>query len=106
MKNVGPELRSFLINGFGYVAGAIVGYLVIYLFGQLGLAGWLFGLVDEQQTFLQILAIPLIVWFMLMLGGAITGGIGGWILANSIGTERRERITAGSSIAFAATTFD
>ena len=60
-----PGKGRILINGLGYVAGAVVGYLFIYLFGRLGLASWLFGLVDEQQTFLQILAIPLIAWFLL-----------------------------------------
>lgn len=104
MKNIGPELRSFLINGFGYVAGAIVGYLYIYLIGRLGLTSWLFNLVGEEQTFLQLLAVPLIAWFMLTLGGAITGGIGGWILASSIKTERRGKLIAGSSVAFAGST--
>jgi hypothetical protein len=68
------------------------------------LANWLFNLVGEEQTFLQLLAVPLIAWFMLALGGAITGGIGGWVLANSIGTERRGKMTAGSSVAFAGST--
>ena len=41
---------------------------------------------------------------MLALGGAITGGIGGWVSASSIGTERRGKLITGSSIAFAAST--
>ncbi len=104
METQNQSTRSFLITGLGYVAGAVVGYLAIYLFGQFGLATWLFNLVGEEQTFLKLLAIPLIAWFMLALGGAITGGIGGWVLANSIGTERRGKMTAGSSVAFAGST--
>lgn len=104
MENLQPRTRSFLVNGLGYVAGAVVGYLAIYLFRQLGITTWLFSLVDNEQTFLQLFAVPLIVWFMLALGGAITGGIGGWVLSSSIGTERRGKLTAGSSIAFAAST--
>ena len=45
MENLKPNTRSFLVNGLGYVAGAVVGYLAIYLFGQFGLATWLFNLV-------------------------------------------------------------
>jgi phosphatidylserine/phosphatidylglycerophosphate/cardiolipin synthase-like enzyme len=104
MENQNTNTRSFLINGLGYLAGAVVGFLFIYLFGALGLAGWLFSLVDEEQTFLQILAVPLIALFVLALGGAITGVIGGWVAANSIGTERKGKLAAGSGVAFAATT--
>jgi hypothetical protein len=104
MENQNSNLRSFLINGVGYVAGAVVGFLFIYLAGRLGLANWLFSLVEEGQTFLQLLAVPFIAWFLLALGGAITGVIGGWVLANSIGTERKGKLTAGSGVAFAATT--
>jgi hypothetical protein len=104
MENQKLYTRTFLITGLGYVAGAIVGYLAIYLFGRLGLSTWLFNLVDEEQTFLQLLAVPFIAWFLLALGGAITGVIGGWIAANSIGTERKGKLTAGSGVAFAATT--
>jgi hypothetical protein len=104
MDNLKPNTRSFLINGLGYMAGAVVGYLAIYLFGRLGLTNWLFNLVGEEQMFLQLLAIPLIAWFMLALGGAITGVIGGWVLASSIGTERRGKLIAGSGVAFAGST--
>jgi hypothetical protein len=104
MENENTKSRSFLINGLGYAAGAVVGFLFIYLAGRLGLAKWLFSLVDEGQTFLQVLAVPFIAWFLLALGGAITGVIGGWVLANSIGTERKGKLTAGSGVAFAATT--
>jgi phosphatidylserine/phosphatidylglycerophosphate/cardiolipin synthase-like enzyme len=104
MENMNSNTRSFLINGLGYAAGAVVGYLFIYLFGRLGLANWLFNMVEEGQTFLQILAIPLIAWFMLALGGAITGATGGWVLANSIGTDRKGKLAAGSGVAFAGST--
>ena len=87
MEKQNLNSRNFMLNGLGYVAGAVVGYLFIYLFGRLGLSDWLFDLVDEEQLFLKILAIPLIAWFMLALGGGITGVIGGWVLARSIGTE-------------------
>ena len=104
MENLQPRTRTFLVNGLGYVAGAVVGYLAIYLLGQFGLVDFLFNLVEEGQTFLQLLAIPLIAWFMLALGGMITGGIGGWILSSSIGTENRGKIIGGSSVAFAGST--
>jgi hypothetical protein len=99
-----PGLYNFLIGALGYLGGAVVGYLFIYLAGRLGLVNWLFSLVGEEQTFLQLLAVPLIAWFMLALGGGITGAIGGWVLANSIGTERRGKLSAGSGVAFAAST--
>ena len=104
MEKLNSNSRNFLINGLGYVAGAVVGYLFIYLIGRLGFVTWLFSLVGEEQTFLQLLAVPLIAWLMLALGGGIAGGIGGWVLANSIGTERKGKLVAGSSVAFAATT--
>jgi phosphatidylserine/phosphatidylglycerophosphate/cardiolipin synthase-like enzyme len=104
MENQNSNSGSFLVNGIGYVAGAVVGFLSIYLFSRLGLTTWLFNLVEEGQTFLQILAIPIIAWLMLALGGALTGLIGGWVLANSMGTERKGKLAAGSSVAFAGST--
>ena len=104
MENLKPRTRSFLINGLGYAAGAVVGYLAIYLLGRFGLTTWLFSLVGEEQTFLRLLAIPLIAWLMLALGGAITGVIGGWVLASSMGTEHRGKLIAGSAVAFAGST--
>ena len=61
MENLKPGARAFLLNGLGYVAGAVVGYLAIYLFGQFGLASWLFNLVGED---FQLGLIPTIQQLM------------------------------------------
>ena len=103
-EKLNPGLYNFLVGAFGYLGGAVAGFLFIYLAGRLGLTTWLFNLVGEEQTFLQLLAVPLIAGFTLALGGGITGAIGGWVLANSIGTERRGKLSAGSGVAFAAST--
>jgi hypothetical protein len=103
-EKLNPNLYNFLIGGLGYLGGAVAGFLFIYLFGRLGLTAWLFNLIDREQTFLQILAVPLIAGFMLALGGGITGAIGGWVLAKGIATERKGKLSAGSGVAFAAST--
>ena len=101
-EKLNPDLYSFLRGALGYLGGAVAGFLFIYLADKLGLTGWLFDSIDETQTFLQILALPLIAGFVLALGGGILGGIGGWVLASNISTSRRLRLAMGSGVAFAA----
>jgi hypothetical protein len=103
MRNLNPNIRDFLNGALGYTAGAVVGFLFIILASQLGLVRWLFNLIDENQSLVQILAIPVIAGFVLALGGAFLGGVGGWVLAAIMGTTRRLRLAVGSGIAFAVT---
>ena len=103
MRNLNPNIRDFLNGALGYTAGAVVGFLFIILASRLGLVSWIFNLIDENQSLVQILAIPVIAGLMLALGGAFLGGVGGWVLATIMGTTRRVRLAIGSGIAFAVT---
>ena len=104
MKIKNTNLGNFLTGGTGYTLGALAGVLFIYLVSKLGLPGWLFRLIDQNQTFLQLLGVLLIVGLLLALGGALIGGIGGWSLARLMDTSHRSRLIASSAIAFAIST--
>ena len=104
MKIKNTHLRNFLTGGAGYTLGAAAGVLVIYLASKLGLARWLFSLIDQNQSLLQLLGVLLIVGLLLALGGAVIGGIGGWSLARIMNTTHRSRLMASSAIAFAIST--
>ena len=101
MHKNNPNLRNFLIGAAGYTIGVLAGLLFIWLVARLGLVRWLFNFVDENQILVQILAIPVIAGFMLALGGAISGGIGGWALAVILNAPKRVRLVVGSAISFA-----
>jgi len=103
--------KKFLISGLGYMAGALFGFLFIVLVSWMGLAGWLFSLINQNQSLIQILGITLIAGILLALGGAITGGIGGWTLLRVLNFPKRTQTNtgrtqtiAGSAIAFAVST--
>ncbi len=104
MKIKNTNLLNFLIGGAGYTLGALAGVLVIYLVSKLGVVRELFSLIDQNQSFLQLLGVLLIVGFLLALGGATIGGMGGWFLARIMNTTHRSRLIASSAIAFAIST--
>ena len=58
MDNLQPDLRNFLTGAIGYLVGVLAGGLFIFLASLLGLVGALFDLIDENQVFVQILALP------------------------------------------------
>lgn len=101
MQKNNLNLRNFLTGAAGYTIGLLAGLLFIWLVARLGLVRWLFNFVDENQILVQILAIPVIAGFMLALGGAISGGIGGWALAVILQSPNRVRLVVGSAISFA-----
>ncbi|GAG97327.1 unnamed protein product, partial [marine sediment metagenome] len=103
LENNKPDLRNFLNGGLGYLAGALAGFLFIFLVDRLGLLDLVFNLIDANQALVQVLAIPVLVGFLLVLGGFIMGGVGGWMLAKILGTPFRLRLAAGSGIAFSLT---
>lgn len=101
MKSQNPDFRNFLTGGLGYSLGALAGVLFIFLSSKLGFAGWLFGLIDQNQTFLQLLGTLLIAGFLLTLGGALMGGIGGWAMTRIVKTPQRAQLIVGSAVAYA-----
>ncbi len=104
MKIKNTNLQNFLTGGIGYTLGAVAAVLFVYLVSKLGLAGWLFSLIDQNQVLLQLLGTLLIVGLLLTLGGALIGGLGGWSLARLMDTSHRSRLIASSAIAFAIST--
>lgn len=104
MKIKNTNLRNFLTGGAGYAFGALAGVLFIYLVSRLGLARWLFDLIDQNQSLLQLLGVLLIVGLLLALGGAVIGGIGGWSLARIMNTTHRSRLIVSSAVAFGIST--
>jgi len=103
MSRLHPDLRNILTGALGYLTGAAAGFLFIFIASKLGLVRWLFGLIDENQTLVQILAIPVFAGLMLALGGAVLGGVGGWGLGTILGISRKRRQVIGSGVAFAIT---
>lgn len=97
------DLRNFLKGALGYLTGAVGGVLFILIAGRLGLTRWLFGLIDENQVLVKLLAVPVLAGLMLALGGAVLGGIGGWSLGSILGVTRKRRQVIGSGVAFAVT---
>jgi hypothetical protein len=104
MKFKNSNLRYFLTGGIGYAIGTLAGVLVIYLVSRLGLARWLFSLIDQNQSLLQLLGVLLIVGLLLTLGGAVIGGIGGWSLARIMNTSHPARLIASSAMAYGLST--
>ena len=102
-QNLNPNWRNFITGAAGYLLGAVAGSLLIWLVARLGLVRGLFNLVNKNQTLIQILAIVVIAGFMLALGGAALGGIGGWALAVIMRMQRKARLIIGSGISFALT---
>src|SRR5512139_752584 len=103
MSRLHPDLRNFLTGALSYLTGAAAGLLFIFIASKLGLVGWLFGLIDENQVLIQVLAIPVFAGLMLALGGAVLGGVGGWGLGSILGISRKRRQVIGSGVAFAIT---
>ena len=104
MQIKNTNLRNFLYGASGYALGGVVGFLFVVLVSKLGLARWLFNLIDQNQLLLQLLGTLLIVGLFLSLGGAVIGSIGGWLLASLMKTTHRTRLIASSVIAFAIST--
>ncbi len=104
MKIKNTNLQNFLTGGAGYTLGAAAGVLFIYLVSKLGLPGWLFSQIDQNQSLLQLLGVLLIVGLLIALGGALIGGLGGWSLARIMDTTHRARLIVSSAVAFAIST--
>jgi phosphatidylserine/phosphatidylglycerophosphate/cardiolipin synthase-like enzyme len=103
MEKDKADRRNFLTGALGYMAGAVAGFLFIFLADWLGLVDLLFGLIDQNQTLVQILAVPVLAGILLVLAGLVMGGVGGWVLAKILGTPFRLRLATGSGIAFSLT---
>ena len=101
MDKLNPDLRNFLRGAIGYLGGAAAGFLFVFLAARLGFVRFLFGLIDENQILVRVLAIPVFAGLMLALGGAVLGSLGGWMLATILGASRKRRQVVGSGIAFA-----
>ena len=104
MKSQNPDVRNFMTGALGYSLGAVAGFIFIYLVACIGVAEWLFSLIDKNQTLLQLLGIPLIAGFLLALCGAVIGGIGGYSLRRIMGLDHRSQTIVGSAIAYALST--
>jgi phosphatidylserine/phosphatidylglycerophosphate/cardiolipin synthase-like enzyme len=96
-----PNLRNFLTGALGYLAGAAAGFGLVFIASRLGLVRWLVGLMDESQSLIQVLAIPVFAGLMLALGGAALGGAGGWALGSILGVSSKRRQVVASAAAFA-----
>jgi len=104
MQIKNTNLRNFLYGAAGYTLGGIAGFIMVVLVSELGLARWLFSLIDQNQILLQLLGTLLIVGLLLSLGGAVIGGLGGWTLAAIMKTPHRTRLVTSNAIAFAIST--
>jgi phosphatidylserine/phosphatidylglycerophosphate/cardiolipin synthase-like enzyme len=104
MSKFNPDLRNFLAGALSYLLGAAAGFLFIFVAAQLGLVRGLLSLIDETQTLIKIVAIPVFAGLLLALAGAVTGGMGGWGLGSILGIARKRRQVIGSGVAYAITT--
>jgi len=103
MSKLNPDFRNILTGGLGYLGGALAGFLFVLITAQLGLVRWLVSLVDESQSLIKVLAVPVFAGLVLALGGAVLGGLGGWALGAILGIPRKRRQVIGSGIAFGVT---
>ncbi len=101
MNKLHPDLRNFLTGALGYLAGAAAALLLIVLAARFNLLRGLLSLIDQDQTLVKVLGIPVFAGLILALCGAVLGGIGGWVLAKRLGVTRKRLQVAASSIAYA-----
>ena len=103
MRNRNVNVKNFWTGGLGYLLGAGAAVLTTVSLSWLGVPGWLLNFVEQNQTLVRILVIPVIAAIMLAIAGAVLGGVGGWSLTKITGTAKRGWMIAGSGISFAIT---
>ena len=96
MKNHRKHLRAGLITGLGYGLGFVVGILVIKLIFDSGLLDSVADLFENQHLAVGILILFLVV----VLGGALAGAIGGLSLWYALSLIDWKRLVSRSSIGF------
>jgi phosphatidylserine/phosphatidylglycerophosphate/cardiolipin synthase-like enzyme len=104
MNNQNHDLHSFLTGAFGYILGAVAGFVFIGLIAWANILERLVNLINPDQVFLQLVGLIIFVLLFLGLSGAVIGGIGGYALRRVMALEHRSQTVVGSAIAFGIST--
>ncbi|TET29600.1 MAG: hypothetical protein E3J69_13195 [Anaerolineales bacterium] len=94
MNNYRKHLKAALIVALGYGLGVVIGVVIINLVFDSGLLDSVVNLFDKQH----LIAGLIVVFAVVVLGGAIAGAIGGLILSYAVPSENRKRPIARSAL--------
>ncbi|MCK4727177.1 MAG: hypothetical protein KAT29_15295, partial [Anaerolineales bacterium] len=94
MNNYRKHLKAALIGALGYGLGFVIGVVLIKLVFDSGLLDTVADLFNQQH----LLAGLIILFAVVILGGAIAGAIGGLILSYAVASENRKRPITRSAL--------
>jgi phosphatidylserine/phosphatidylglycerophosphate/cardiolipin synthase-like enzyme len=100
MNNHPTKTRSVLIAVLGFWLGAVLGNLGTYLIGISGLAGWLLGLLPQDQPYVRLFFGILLAFVIIGSGGAVTGVINGMAISRIDTGGDRRRFLVGAGYAY------
>jgi len=93
------KTRSVLIAVLGFWLAAVVGNVGTYLIGISGLAGWLLGLVPQDQSYVRLFFGLVLAFVINGLGGAVIGVFNGIAISRIDTGGDRRRILVGAGYA-------
>jgi len=92
--------HSILFAALGFGFAGVAGVLTAVLLFRSNAVGWIIGLVNEDQP-LQRLLLAIVLFIVGMaLSGAVTGGLGGWLLSLVDPRAYRRRYVWSGAVAF------
>ena len=94
MNNSRKHIKAALIVALGYGLGFVIGVVVINLIFDSGLLDSVANLFEDQHLLVGLL----ILFTVVLLGGAIAGAIGGLVSSYAVPSENRKRPIARSAL--------
>ncbi len=97
--------HSVLFAALGFGFAGVAGMVAATLLFRLGLVGAIISLISQAQPGQRLLVAILLFVLSLALSGAVTGGIGGWLLSivDPLALRRRYVIAGAATFAIAQT---
>ncbi len=96
MQNISKHLKASFITALGYGLGFVVGVVLINIIFDSGLLDSVADLFETQHLTTGII----ILFVVVILGGAVAGAIGGFGLSCALSIENRKRTISRSAIGF------
>lgn len=94
MNNYRKHLKAALIVALGYGLGFVIGVVLINLVFDSGLLDSIRNLFDKQH----LVAGLIVLFTVVVLGGAVAGAIGGLVSSYAVALENRKRSIARSAL--------